>query len=421
MILRIRCSFALLAFPIMAWVAGSPRALAGLTDRVVVVRNGNSPVSCAVADDYARRRSVTNVLTLTCQDAAANAEAETIDFMAYQREIEGPLKGFLASHAGVDFIVLTKGIPIRLIHVGDATLVDRFSLDSRLAALDYEKIPNAVRVDISDRNYDTGWRAQYGKDFHALAWANRFWNSTEPFAHVRFGGYLVTRLDGYSEADAMALTTRSLEAEQALRAGKMPEGEVLLDVSLNYGFTDRARQPYDILKAYRAGAPRARITSESNFGEFNSDMQLAADILMARGVPVELSATGRFTGNRAGLMGYVSWGSNDGKFDAAAYHSLTFAPGAISETAVSTSGRTFLPTHGGQSLSADLIAQGASGAKGYTDEPLLQAIASPSILLERYTRGWTLAESFYAASALVGWEDIVIGDPLCRAYPVVEK
>ena len=62
------------------------------------------------------------------------------------------------------------------------------------------------------------------------------------------------------------------------------------------------------------------------------------------------------------------------------------------------------------------IAQGVTGAKGYTDEPLLQAVASPSILWDRYTRDWTLAESFYAASRFVGWEDIVLGDPLCRPY-----
>jgi len=27
-----------------------------------------------------------------------------------------------------------------------------------------------------------------------------------------------------------------------------------------------------------------------------------------------------------------------------------------------------------------------------------------------------MAESFYAASRFVGWEDIVIGDPLCCPY-----
>ncbi len=115
-------------------------------------------------------------------------------------------------------------------------------------------------------------------------------------------------------------------------------------------------------------------------------------------------------------MGYCSWGSNDPKFDLKTYQLLRFAPGGIAETAVSTSARTFLPTTGGQSLIADLIHARVSGVKGYCDEPLLQAIASPSILMDRYTRGWNLAESFYAASRFVGWEDIVIGDPLCAPY-----
>jgi hypothetical protein len=98
------------------------------------------------------------------------------------------------------------------------------------------------------------------------------------------------------------------------------------------------------------------------------------------------------------------------------YNSLTFAPGAVAETIVSTGARSFLPTTGGQSKIADLITQGVTGIKGYSDEPLVQGVASPSVLFDRYTRGWTLAESFYAASRLVSWMDIVIGDPICRAY-----
>ena len=105
---------------------------------------------------------------------------------------------------------------------------------------------------------------------------------------------------------------------------------------------------------------------------------------------------------------------NDQKFSSDAYELLTFEPGSIGDTAVSTSARTFLPTTGGQSLIADLIAHGITGVKGYTDEPLLQAVTSPSIGVERYfVSGYTLAESFYAASRFVGWEDVVIGDPLC--------
>jgi len=54
--------------------------------------------------------------------------------------------------------------------------------------------------------------------------------------------------------------------------------------------------------------------------------------------------------------------------------------------------------------------------KGYTDEPLLQAMASPSITMDRYTSGYTMVESFFAASHFVGWQDILIGDPLCCPY-----
>ena len=109
--------------------------------------------------------------------------------------------------------------------------------------------------------------------------------------------------------------------------------------------------------------------------------------------------------------------SNDGKFTVESFKSVKFAPGGIAETAVSTSGRTFLRTSdGGQSLVAELIDSRVTGVKGYCDEPFLPAIASPTILFDRYTQGWTLAESFYAASRFVGWEDIVIGDPLAMSY-----
>ena len=215
----------------------------------------------------------------------------------------------------------------------------------------------------------------------------------------------------------MALTTRSLAARGVRDAGKAPTGTILLDICPGYGFTDKTKQPYSIRSPEQDATTPIAITRESRYGEYNSDMQLAGDLLGVCRIPCRVEATDLFLGGLSDVMGYVSWGSNDKHYDAAAYHALGFAPGAIAETAVSTSGRTFLPTRGGQSLMADLIAQGVTGAKGYTDEPLLQAIASPSIMFERYTRGWTLADSLYAASALVGWQDIVIGDPLCRAYP----
>ena len=139
-------------------------------------------------------------------------------------------------------------------------------------------------------------------------------------------------------------------------------------------------------------------------------------MLIARSIPDELDLTPVFIGNRTNLLGYFSWGSNDARYSNQAYETLLFAPGSIGDTAVSTSARTFLPTQGGQSLLEDLIAHGLTCGKGYVNEPLLQANASPTILMSRYTSGYTMAESFYAASRFVGWEDVVIGDPLCCPY-----
>jgi len=83
-------------------------------------------------------------------DAARDTESETMDFELYERNIERPARAFLARHPGIDFIVLTKGIPIRLRDAGQGNGVGFYSLDGHLAALDYDKIPGANRVDIHD-------------------------------------------------------------------------------------------------------------------------------------------------------------------------------------------------------------------------------------------------------------------------------
>jgi uncharacterized protein (TIGR03790 family) len=372
---------------------------------VLLVVNERSPISKAIAEDYARQRHVPNVLAVQCQDSALSGGNETIPLADYRQAIESPIRGFLAGHTNIEFIVLTKGIPIRITGADIGSCDEKSkepestrghpSVDSYLSALDYTDLPT-IKIHIA------------GSGAIGCAYSNRYWNATEPFSHAKFGGYLVTRLDGYTEADAKALTARSLEGEQNLPR-YLKEGKVLLDVEPVFGLGDKATQPGPITTT--------NILAESAWSEFNADMRHAADVLRSRSIPVELDLTPNFIGGRSNLLGYFSWGSNDGDlYTPTAYLSLFFAPGAVCDTAVSTSARTFLPTHGGQSLLVDLIAHGLTGGKGYTDEPLLQAIASPTIAFDRYTAGYTLAESFYAASHFVCWEDIVVGDPLCCPY-----
>lgn len=367
-------------------------------DRVLVVANSASKVSVSIAEYYRVKRGVQNRVEITCPDSSTGAGAESIDYSAYVDKIEKPIKAYLASHPKIDFIVLTKGVPIRLLNAPGIGLANKQpSLDSTLASVDYQARPGCVTISISDSG------------FVGTCYVNNFWNAKGRFSHSKYGGYLVTRLDGYTEADAKALVDSSLSAEK----GK-PSGAFLIDVCPAKGDADITIQPRGPLgPPDKGGKPTL---GDVGYNDFNADMKKAAEKLAGRALKYEMDETDTFIGSRRGLIGYVSWGSNDNKFDANAYKSLQFAPGAVAETAVSTSGRTFLPTSGGQSLIADLIAQGVTGVKGYTDEPLLTAVASPSILFERYTRGWTLAESFYAASRLIGWEDVVIGDPICCPY-----
>jgi uncharacterized protein (TIGR03790 family) len=363
-------------------------------EEVLVVYNGDSQISKVIARDYAKKRKVRNVLQIQCIDSAVSHENETISLAEFEKQIAIPIRNYLKRHRKVSFIVLTKGVPIR-IEGGDTGSKDlgssgnlHPSVDSYLAAIDYSEIPGAVKIRIT------------GSGATGYVWLNRYWKSTVPFSHALFGGYVVTRLDGYTQADAMSLVDRALRAD----ASPSLKGKVLLDVQPDFKVGNKEVQPFPVT---------GDIASESDWGSWNADLVRAGQLLQNLHIPVELNLNQTFVGDESDLLGYFSWGSNDSHYNKQAYGSLFFTPGSIGDTAVSTSGRTFLPTSGGQSLIADLIVHGITGVKGYVNEPLLQAVASPSILLDRYFSGFNLGESFYAASRFVGWEDVVIGDPLC--------
>lgn len=390
----------LAAFALLMGTAAADDPIQRTPSEVLLVYNSLSPISCAIARDYEAQRHVENVVAVQCADAAVDADNETLSFGDYQSLIEAKVRAYLASHHGIDFIVTTKGVPLRIEGAETGCRDEdsapgtplRTSLDSQLAALDYPDIPSARKLSIT------------GSGATGTGWLNRYYLADEPFSHAKYGGYLVTRLDGYTETEAKALVSRALQAERGLTYGK-----VLLDAQSLYGLGNKNAPPEAI-------PDDNTIKRESAWSTYNAEMQSAHDLLDKRGIPNEINLTPAFIGHRQDLLGYFSWGSNDRHFSDEAYQTLIFAPGSIGDTAVSSSGRTFLPTSGGQSLLVDLIAHGLTCGKGYTDEPLLQATATPAVLLERYTSGYTMAESFYMASRFVGWQDVVIGDPLCCPF-----
>jgi uncharacterized protein (TIGR03790 family) len=327
-------------------------------DRVLVVHAARDSGSIAVADHYCLCRSIPADHRL----AVEVAPEEEISLAAYQAGIEEPIRAWIGRAAprdSIDYIVLARGVPLR-IRENDC------SVDAFLGGMDLRREPSADRDPAVPRRL-----------------ANPYYGSRERFCHRRFGIYVVTRLDGYEVSDAIALVDRSLAARPA-------PGRFLLDLD-----------------------PRRDIPG---YGELNAAARRAAGLLRARGVRVMLEETDEFARSTEPLAGYFSWGSNDGSFNLAAYRGLRFRPGALGETAVSTSGRTFRPCEGGQSLVADLVRGGITGVKGYVSEPLTTGLCRVDILFDRYAGGYTLGESFAAASPLVKWKDVVVGDPLCAPY-----
>lgn len=357
MIRRLLLISMLIVFSAAAWCAGPDFAKASSgkpsPENVLLIINSGSPDSKAVGEYYAKKRQIPAKNVVRIKCSSE----EQISDQDFNDTIQKPVKTHITYNnlrKKIDYLVLTKGMPIKT-NKG-------YSVDSLLTCMDF-RLP-----DINDAK---------------LGARNPYFNAREPFSRTKYGFYLATRLDGYTVEDAKALVDRSLAAKPA-------KGEFFFDST-----------PHRNAVGYQ---------------DMNESISKACFALSDKGFKTQLDQGTDFIGGRRGLMGYFSWGSNDNDYTLEKFKSNEFRPGAIAETAVSTSARTFKHTSEGQSLIADLIESGVTGVKGYVGEPYIVSIADPTILFDRYTSGYNLADSFYMASRYIRWKDIVIGDPLCSPY-----
>jgi uncharacterized protein (TIGR03790 family) len=356
-------------------------AVAQSGQNVLLVVNEASPLSAQIADHYAVVRAVPQVNVVRVKVAVTD-EIARADF---ERLVEAPLAQWLTRTASQDrilFIVLTKGVPLRVAGTsgrdGNAA-----SVDSELALL-YRKmaglqIPAAGHV---PNPYFLG-NAPVG--------------TARPFTHEAQDIYLVTRLDGFTLDDVL----------QEIDRGAAPsrEGKFVLDSS----------------------------AAADSLG--NQWLRTTADWLNAGGFKdrVIFDATARVITNVTGVLGYYSWGSNDPAIRVRTF-GFTYAPGALAAMFVSSDGRTFdeppatwqvgtwsdrrtFFANSPQSLTGDLLREGATGAAGHVSEPYLDATIRPNVLFPAYVSGFNLAESFYLAMPYVSWQTVVVGDPLCSPFP----
>lgn len=337
-------------------------------DQVLIVINRNSPDSRQIAEYYRPRRAVPsrNVCPI---DAPLEEE---ISWTVYQQRIERPIASCLSAIGAVEkilYILLTPGIPIKVDGPGSGLTAEHASLDSELTLL-YGRLHNA--------SFSRGGGIP-----------NPFFGKRdEPFRHPKFPIYLVARLAAYDVGDATAMIDRSLAARNL--------GKFVLDAT-----------------------PSA--------DKLGNDWLRKALILLPSNRVVLDDSTRVLYGVRD-VIGYASWGSNDGGRKKRRL-GFQWLPGSIAMEFVSTDGRTLKrpPDNwtfegwadkqhmfGGssQGLSADYLQQGATAATGNAYEPYLTGCARPDYLLPEYFQGRNLAESYYLSIPMLSWQGLLLGDPL---------
>lgn len=339
-------------------------------DNVLVIINQESPLSRRIGDYYIERRHIpsANVCRLSVKP-----DDETISRGDYDDKIARPIAAYLRRKKLQDqilYIVTTSGVPLRIQGNMGTTLAEAASVDSELTLLysDMQRKPHLLPAGI--RN------PFFGKTYSL-------------FRHPDFPIYLVTRLAGYDFADVKGIIDRALMARN--------RGSFVIDLK------------------------------GSDSGPGNGWLSAAA-----RALPkdrVILDDTGQVLYNQRDVIGYASWGSNDPDRKQRRV-SFQWLPGAIMTEYVSTNGRTFVRPPDSwnissswsdpknfagspQTLTADYIHEGATGASGHVYEPFLQFTPRPDILLPAYYHGRNLAESYYLAIPALSWMNIVVGDPLC--------
>jgi uncharacterized protein (TIGR03790 family) len=302
-------------------------------DDVLLVINNNSAASRAIGDYYMARRGVSHVVRLTnvttyyvevsCSYAEQNIRQPIYNYIR-QNGLEGK----------INYIVLTKDIPV---------LTDYYSLDSFLSD---PSSPMCTSPRASNPYY------------------KYYYRSMPVFSSAKLGGkYLVTRLAGLTEAASMALVDRAY--------GNRDVG--------NFEF-DKASSAMD---AYRLDG--------------NADIAMAR--LMEMGVDPSRfildNTSSTYLFNQQNVLMYASFGSNDyrSRSPIEKWHyqyarpNNTWAPGAVAETYVSTSGRTF----------TDCPSQTPDGLKpNYYN---LDTLASPRVL----PAGTVLGKAFWQDGRIEWW------------------
>ena len=355
--------------------------------RVILLANRDDPDSRRIAEHYAEMRGVPKENII----AQSMPQAEVITWPEFVATVWQPLQDELVQRKWIDampmaltdtvgrkkyvisghrisYLVVCRGVPLSIANSAELTArrpppFDRPELRTNQGAVDSELSLLAV--------------TDYPINGFVL---NPLFHNDAPAAWQGAQVVKVSRLDGPTVEDALALVDRAIAAE---RTGLL--GRAYVDVANKHPDGDRWLES---------------CASQLTALGFDLDVDRASTT-----IPV----TARFD---APVL-YFGWYAGDitGPFTLPGFQ---FPPGAIAVHIHSFSANTLRSSTA--AWCGPFLARGVTATVGNVFEPYLDFLHRPDLLLQALARGDTFGDAAYYAEPVLSWQAIAIGDPLYRPF-----
>jgi len=349
-------------------MSAEAEGIAGWPDneRVLIVVNSNSADSQAIGQYYKAMRNVPdeNVVTISTSTGTF-----CLNESKYYTEIRDPIRDYIIAQGleeKILYVVTTRGMPLMVL--GSTVRC----VDSLLADL-YGTI-------------NSGYGGEYGDENPYYLEPGRFSSS--------YGTVLVSRLSGHSVEIAKGLVDRALYAEQHL------------DVDSGKAWIDLQGRTPSLVNGFYCQAERYIETAGSRIPDEGFETTVDRNYAMFP------------TGTCDNALFYYGWYS---------YHS--FQPifdgylkvGSVAWHLDSLSAY-ILTDINDPNWCVQMLARGATITAGSVREPYTYAMQAGGIFYERFFRGYTTAESWWASIPQTHWMMVLVGDPLYAPFrePAIE-
>ena len=331
-------------------------------ERVLLVVNSWSGNSQQIGNYYKTLRCIPNENVCTVGLSAGTFVTQS----SYYSAIHNPIRDYILANALQDkilYIVTTRGIPLMVLKDGTGEVR---AVDSMLADL-YGTV-------------DPGWGDERGNDNPYHLEGGRFSSS--------YGTLLVSRLSGPSLEHTKGLVDRALYAEQHLDIGS---GKAWIDM--------RGLTP---------------VLSNGLYSQAERYIETAGVRTAAEGVETIVDRQEAMfpNGTCDDALFYYGWYS---------YHN--FQPifdgylkvGSVAWHIDSLSAY-ILTDPNDPNWTVQMLLRGATISGGSVREPYTDAMQAGGIFYERFFRGYTAAESWWASIPQTHWRMVLVGDPLYAPF-----